>query len=150
VQNDGAITQYFGKNLVNTVADGIYHIGFNIQDNRLLNEDGDANARLNDVSSWLNYFYLQKTIIYGDNSSDTITGTNLAEHLMGYGGNDVLSGGGGDDLIDGDWGCDTLSGGVGNDLLYGGADNDQLDGGEDSDTYYVSGNLAGGWSSFQG
>ena len=56
----------------------------------------------------------------------------------------------GDNLIDGDWGSDTLSGGVGNDLLYGGADNDQLDGGEGSDTYYVSGNLAGGWSSFQG
>ncbi|WP_430015857.1 hypothetical protein ACQY1Z_26250 [Microcystis aeruginosa FBCC-A68] len=150
VQNDGATTQYFGKNLVNTVADGLYHIGFTIQDNRLVNEDGDANALLNDVASWLNYFYLQKTIIYGDNSSDTITGTNLAEHLMGYGGNDVLSGGGGDDLIDGDWGSDNLSGGVGNDFLYGGADNDQLDGGEDSDTYYVSGNLAGGWSSFQG
>jgi Ca2+-binding RTX toxin-like protein len=150
VQNDGATTQYFGKNLVNTVADGLYHIGFVIQDNRLLNEDGDANARINDVASWLNYFYVQKTIIYGDDSNDTITGTNLAEHLMGYGGNDVLNGGGGDDLLDGDWGSDTLLGGAGNDLFYGGADNDNLDGGEGSDTYYVSGNLAGGWSSFQG
>ena len=69
---------------------------------------------------------------------------------MGYGGNDILNGGGGDDLLDGDWGADTLLGGAGNDFLYGGADNDNLDGGEGSDTYYVSGNLADGWSSFQG
>jgi hypothetical protein len=46
VQNDGANTNYFGQNLVNTVADGIYHIGFTIENGRFLNEDGDANATL--------------------------------------------------------------------------------------------------------
>ncbi|MFN9174066.1 MAG: hypothetical protein ACK58N_05995 [Synechocystis sp.] len=150
VQNDGATTQYFGKNLVNTVADGIYHIGFTIQENYFVNEDGDPNAYLNDVASWLNYFYLQKTLIYGSNAKDTINGTNLAEHLMGYSGADTLNGGGGDDLLDGDWGSDILKGGAGNDLLYGGSDNDKLDGGDGSDLYYVSGNLAEGWWSFQG
>jgi hypothetical protein len=56
VQNDGASTTFFGENLVNTVADGIYHLGFMIKDGHLLNEDGDRNAALSDVADWLNYF----------------------------------------------------------------------------------------------
>ncbi len=55
VQNDGASTRLFdGKNAVNTVADGLYHLGFDIRGNRLLNEDGDANASLDQVAFWLN------------------------------------------------------------------------------------------------
>lgn len=53
VQDDGAITRLFAENAVNTVVDGIYHIGFEIKDGRLLNEDGNANARLEDVAYWL-------------------------------------------------------------------------------------------------
>ncbi len=54
VQNDGATTQLFGdSNAVNTVADGIYHLGFEIEGGRLLNEDGDRNASLEDVAFWL-------------------------------------------------------------------------------------------------
>lgn len=68
VQNDGANTTFFGRNLVNTVLDGIYHIGFRITtDNRFENEDGDANATISDVADWLTYFY-------GDQST---TGTGL-------------------------------------------------------------------------
>ncbi|MEW8075385.1 MAG: hypothetical protein AB2815_06330, partial [Candidatus Sedimenticola endophacoides] len=66
VQNDGASTYMFGKNFVNTVADGIYHLGYEIQGDRVLNEDGDANAKLTDLADWLNYFYMDK--------SDTGTG----------------------------------------------------------------------------
>ena len=54
VQNDGANTDLFGRNAVNTVADGLYHLGFLIEDKRLQNEDGDKNASLNQVSEWLN------------------------------------------------------------------------------------------------
>ncbi len=54
VQGDGATTQLFGKNAVNTVADGLYHLGFEIQGKRLLNEDGMANATLGQISEWLN------------------------------------------------------------------------------------------------
>ncbi len=54
VQNDGATTRLFGGlNAVNTVADGIYHLGFEIESNRLLNEDGNRNASLESVASWL-------------------------------------------------------------------------------------------------
>jgi len=150
VQNDGAVTQYLGQNLVNTVADGLYHIGFEIQENRLVNEDGDANASLGDVASWLNYFYGEKVVILGSGGKDTVTGTTGADHLLGYGGGDTLDGGAGNDLLDGDWGADTLKGGTGDDVLYGGAENDKLDGGQGSDTYFVSGNEAEGWWSFQG
>ena len=54
VQNDGASTSLFGRNAVNTVADGIFHLGFMIKDNRLVNEDGNDNASLSSVSEWLN------------------------------------------------------------------------------------------------
>ena len=54
VQNDGAITRLYGNNAVNTVADGIYHLGFDIVGERLLNEDGNANARVETVAWWLN------------------------------------------------------------------------------------------------
>jgi len=58
IQNDGATTQFFGQNLVNTVADGIFHYGFEIRGDNFLNEDGDTNQSLSDVSGWLNYFGL--------------------------------------------------------------------------------------------
>jgi len=54
VQNDGASKQMFGKNAVNTVFDGIYHLGFLTTDkNRLKNEDENANASFKDVALWL-------------------------------------------------------------------------------------------------
>jgi len=56
LQNDGATSRYRCENLTNTVADGIYHLGFAIQGNRLLNEDGDANATLQQVADWLTQF----------------------------------------------------------------------------------------------
>jgi hypothetical protein len=54
VQNDGATTTLFNRNAVNTVADGIYHLGFAIVGDQLLNEDGNKNAGLASVADWLN------------------------------------------------------------------------------------------------
>ncbi|MBK8085133.1 MAG: hypothetical protein IPK28_15680 [Devosia sp.] len=149
VQNDGASTNYFGRNLVNTVADGIYHFGFAIENGRFLNEDGDANQTLVDVSAWINYFYGGKTLIYGTGNADEINGTDASEHIVADSGNDEIDAGGGADLIYGGWGCDVILGGAGEDLLYGQGGNDRLDGGEDGDIYRVSGNVAGGWASFE-
>ncbi|HND51936.1 MAG TPA: hypothetical protein PLV92_06050, partial [Pirellulaceae bacterium] len=53
VQNDGATSRLFGNNAVNTVADGIYHLGFAIEGDSFLNEDGAANARVETVAAWL-------------------------------------------------------------------------------------------------
>ena len=54
VQNDGAKSELFTRNAVNTVADGLYHLAFEIEKGRLVNEDGDKNASLENVSYWLN------------------------------------------------------------------------------------------------
>ncbi len=150
VQNDGANTQYFEKNLVNTVADGIYHMGFEIQEGRFLNEDGNDNASLSDVAAWLNYFYKGATLINGTGSGDSIDGDDDAEDIEGNNGNDVINAGGGNDLINGDHGNDNIQGGTGNDILVGGIGNDTMDGGDGSDVYYITGNQAEGYKSFNG
>ncbi len=55
VQNDGAKTKLFGKNAINRVFDGIFHLGFETPyKNRLVNEDGNKNASFKRVASWLN------------------------------------------------------------------------------------------------
>ena len=150
VQNDGANTNYFGKNLVNTVADGLYHFGFQIQGNNFLNEDGNANAALSDVGNWLNYFYKGATWINGNDTAETLTGSAAAEEIVARGGNDVVDGGTGNDLIWGGGGNDTIFGGAGDDLVYAGANEDRLDGGLGNDTYRVTGTQAEGWASFEG
>ena len=55
VVNDGAKTRLFGKNAINKVADGIYHLGFKSPyKNRLVNEDGNKNVPFKKVAYWLN------------------------------------------------------------------------------------------------
>jgi len=54
IQNDGATTRLQADNLMNTVADGIYHLGFETnRKDRLVNEDGNANQRFEKVAWWL-------------------------------------------------------------------------------------------------
>ena len=148
VQGDGGSTEYFGRNLINTIADGMYHIGFEIENGRFLNEDGNSNQTLSDVSAWLNYFYGGKTITYGTDAGDKITGTTASEHILGEDGNDSIDGGGGGDLIYGGWGDDQVKGGAGTDLIYGEGGRDTLDGGQDGDIYRVSGSEDDGWCGF--
>ncbi|MEF8728014.1 MAG: calcium-binding protein [Accumulibacter sp.] len=139
VQGNGATTRFFGQNLVDTVGDGIYHLGFEIRDGRFLNEDGDANASLSDVATWLNFFYGKAPIVLGDEAANTINGDERAEQLNAGGGNDSISAGGGNDLVYGGWGSDSVRGGEGNDLIYGGFGNDNLEGGFGDDTFRVAG-----------
>ncbi|MGL6211669.1 MAG: LamG-like jellyroll fold domain-containing protein, partial [Paracoccaceae bacterium] len=56
VQNDGGHARLFGQNGIDGVLDSIYHIGFAIRDGRFVNEDGDANATVEDVAFWLDTF----------------------------------------------------------------------------------------------
>ena len=54
VQNDGATTRMYADNVMNSIADGIYHLGFKTnQKNRLLNEDGNKNKSFEKVAWWL-------------------------------------------------------------------------------------------------
>ncbi|MBK7989588.1 MAG: hypothetical protein IPK05_05435 [Comamonadaceae bacterium] len=143
VQNDGANTNYFGQNLVNTVADGIYHIGFTIENGRFLNEDGDANATLADVASWLNYFIKGSTLVIGADAASLLTGTDGADQIIGQWNADTIEAGAGDDLVNAGYGNDLIRGGDGDDLLLGEGGDDTMDGGNGSDTYQVTGNQAG-------
>ncbi|RUM59716.1 MAG: hypothetical protein DSY66_05765 [Persephonella sp.] len=65
IQKDGAKIKLFGKNAINKVFDGIYHLGFPIIGKRLTNEDGNKNAKIKNVAFWLNKL-LEKDIKNGD------------------------------------------------------------------------------------
>ncbi len=57
VQNDGATTKLFDKNAVNTIIDGIYHVGFgSANKNNIYNEDLNNNQKYSDLAYWLSYF----------------------------------------------------------------------------------------------
>ena len=141
IQNDGGSTQFFDRNLINTVADGMFHVGFEIEGEVFVNEDGDRNQSLSDVSSWVNYFLNTTRLTVGTDAGEVLVGNDERDQLLGNGGDDLLEGGAADDLLDGGWGRDTLQGGLGSDLLEGGFDDDLLDGGEDGDLYLVSGSI---------
>lgn len=58
MQNDRATSVFFGRNPVNTVLDGIHHVGFSITFiDRFNNEVCNANANVSDVADWLPDFY---------------------------------------------------------------------------------------------
>lgn len=152
VQGDGGSLRFEGQSLIDTVADGIFHFGFAIQGERFVNEDGNANASLGQVATWLNEIYLDKAIAFGGSTADTLVLGNADDKAYGLDGNDTISGrtgndslfggkgcdllygGDGNDRLDGAEGADQLIGGAGDDLLLGGAANDTLCGGDGNDT----------------
>ncbi len=85
---------------------------------------------------WIDIAEPGPTIINGNETDNTLTGTALDDEIYGLQGNDTLSGGAGDDLMSGGEGDDLLIGGEGDDTLYGKDGNDQLDGGNGNDHYY--------------
>lgn len=90
------------------------------------------------------------SIIYGDNSENTLDGGAGDDTIFGLGGDDILIGGRDslasrdinntipvadlEDQTESDDGNDTLYGGGGNDTILGGQGNDILDGGSGNDT----------------
>ncbi len=140
IQNDGSNTDFFGQNLVNTVADGIYHMCFPICDGRFLNEDGDLNQTLDDIATWLNFFYNNATVIEGGGGDDLLVADERTAQINAGGGNDTVTGSVGNDLIYGDWGDDSIDGGAGNDIIYGGSGDDTLKSGAGDDIFRVTGN----------
>lgn len=94
VQNDGGTTKLFGENYIDTVADGIYHLGFKIEDGRFLNEDGDADASVNDVAKWLNHFMLKTKLVSGTDGNDRICNGSGSQQVDAGNGNDFVATGG--------------------------------------------------------
>jgi len=142
VQNDGGNGYLETRNLINTVIDGIYHVGFEIIDGRVVNEDGNANASLEELSHWLTYYMTGGASHYfATDLDDRADGRELDDTLHLGAGNDRGNGGAGDDILYGDAGDDALNGGSGNDKLFGAAGDDSLYGSDGNDV------LAGGGGS---
>jgi Ca2+-binding RTX toxin-like protein len=150
IQGDGGTTEFRGQNFVNTVVDGLFHLGFAIENGHFLNEDGDANASLVDVANWLNALALgnhningtagddnlnsgQSSAIFSDFDNETFLAGDGNDTVNAGAGNDVVDGGNGNDTLNGGSGDDTLNGNDGNDTLGGDAGNDAMDGGTGDD-----------------
>ncbi len=74
VVNDGAKTKIFGKNAINRVFDGIYHLGFNTHlKNQLLNEDGNRNTSYKNIALWLD------SLLREDLEAGTLANPNIKE-----------------------------------------------------------------------
>lgn len=159
LQNDGGTLEFRGRNFVDTIADSIYHYGFQVQDGHYFNEDGNTNASLIDVAGWLNYFLNGRSVVWGTDADETLGTSDYdqafglarsetfyaglgdddiwaglgADRIFGGAGNDREGGGEGNDRMLGEGGNDILWGEAGQDVQIGGAGNDTLSGGLDSD-----------------
>ncbi len=73
LQGDGGTAQLFGQDAINTVFDGIFHVGFATQWDRFVNEDGNANARVETVAWWLN------TLLAADLEAGTLVNNGVGQ-----------------------------------------------------------------------
>lgn len=163
LQGDGGTSYLFGEDAVDTVLDGIYHIGFQTIGDRFANEDGNANARVETVAYWLNE--LLSADPFGSPGSGPGSGVGSADHpnvvedkalntrlasgalnltLTGTAGNgkgnalaNRLAGNDYANSLDGGDGNDLLVGNGGADSLIGGRGVDTMRGGEGDDSYFV-------------
>ncbi|WP_408589762.1 LamG-like jellyroll fold domain-containing protein [Novosphingobium sp.] len=162
IQGDGGTSYLFGRDAINTIMDGIFHIGFDNADGRFLNEDGNENQRVEDVAWWLNS-------LLGDSSTYTpgpaigplgsaaapnvavtsglntqlapgaltLTLNGTAVNGTGNALDNTIVGNASANQLDGGAGDDKLSGGAGDDTLIGGTGKDDMTGGTGNDTYFV-------------
>lgn len=163
IQGDHGASYLLGDTAIDTVMDGIYHIGFDTKWDRFVNEDGNANARVETVTYWLNELLgttglpapgpgtaplvgsaarPHVTVKEGlnvklatDARSLTLTGT--AVNGTGNAAENKLVGNALNNMLDGGSGNDTLLGGSGNDTLLGALGTDTMIGGAGDDTYYL-------------
>ncbi len=162
IQNDGGTLVFQGHAFIDTVADAIYHFGFEIRNGRYYNEDGNDNETAVDVAGWLNYFLNGVNIIYGSDGNDELGSGAYSDYfakarsetfMAGDGrdkiwadigndkvwagqGNDMSGGGKGHDRMYGEAGQDTLWGDQGNDRMFGGSGDDILGGGDGNDAMH--------------
>jgi Ca2+-binding RTX toxin-like protein len=160
--NHGA-SYLLGDSAIDTVMDGIYHIGFETKWDRFLNEDGNANARVETVTYWLNELLggtplpapgpgtspfvgsassPNVTVINGLNvklaaDASSLTLKGLALNGIGNSGDNTITGNDQANMLEGRAGNDKLVGGAGADVLMGGDGKDTMIGGTGDDIYWV-------------
>jgi hypothetical protein len=78
LQGDGGSLDYKGKNFVDDVVDGLQHLGFDLQGENFVNEDGNKNISLETMTDYLNKAY------FGDFGSElTEAGNNKGQKPVG-------------------------------------------------------------------
>jgi Ca2+-binding RTX toxin-like protein len=144
LQNDGGMSKFQGRALVDTVIDAVFHVGFNVDNGRFVNEDGNQNERVTDVARWLNYFLNGRSTVFGDAGDNELYSGKFSaavaaaanETYDAGAGNDKIWADAGDDIVFAGDGDDESGGGTGNDLMYGGSGDDELFGDKGDDTIY--------------
>jgi Ca2+-binding RTX toxin-like protein len=135
VQNDGGTLKFQGRDFIDTVADAVYHYGFDIIGGRYVNEDGNANELAADVAGWLNYFVNGVNIVYGTAGRDEL-GSGEYSAYFANAAHETFDAGAGDDKVWADKGNDTVLAGTGNDTVGGGSGHDKVYGGAGNDTLW--------------
>lgn len=90
VENDHANSFIFNRHIVNDVLDGIYHIGFEFDGDRFLNDGGIGEATLTDTAAWLNGILYGPKLIVGTTGDDVFIPTSEAEFFDGGAGYDIV------------------------------------------------------------
>lgn len=112
-----ALLQWIQVANLENIANGISILNRTTADPYVKYEDF-ASGRTIRIGGAVDEFRTQ--VLFGDSSSNTLTGYGLNDRLYGGGGNDYLAGKIGSDHLEGGLGNDTLVGGSGNDILLGG------------------------------
>ena len=168
VQNNGSVLEFMGRDMIDTVIDGVYHIGYPYRggySGYFLNEDLAQNEDVTDIAGWLNYFLNGVHIRYGSSGNDMLGSGRYSAAVrsaanetfeVGAGndsvyadvgndtvyagaGKDEVGGGKGHDQIYGEGGTDRLGGDEGKDTIWGGTGNDTIGGGKGNDKLYGEG-----------
>ncbi len=163
VAGNHSASYLFGQDAVNAVMEGIYDIGFDTKWDRFVDENGNANQRVESVTYWLNELLgttalpapgpayspfvgsaavPNVTVTQGLNvklaaEAKNLTLAGVAVNGAGNAGDNTITGNGQANLLEGGAGNDTLIGGSGNDLLMGGVGKDTMIGGKGDDTYWI-------------
>jgi len=153
----------FGEDALNTVMEGIYDIAFATKWDRFVDENGNANERVESVTYWLNELLgttplpapgpgtsplvgsaaaPDVTVTQGLNvklaaAAKSLTLAGLAVNGAGNAADNTITGNAQANLLEGGGGNDTLNGGSGNDMLMGGTGNDTMIGGTGDDSYWI-------------
>lgn len=137
VQDDGGTSMLEYDDLVDSVFDGLYHLGFEINNGIIYNEDGNANATVGHLAHWLTWAMTGGSSVYfGTGRGEFISGANLDDEIFAGHGADNVVGNTGNDTLHGQRGDDLVSGGAGNDNLFGGLGHDEVNGGDGDDNMY--------------
>ena len=163
VAGNHSASYLFGEDALNTVMEGIYDIAFATKWDRFVDENGNANERVESVTYWLNELLGTTPLPAPGPGTSPLVGSAAAPDVvvtkglnvklaaeaksltlsgtaMNGAGNvkdNTITGNDQANMLEGGAGNDTLKGNGGNDTLMGGVGADTMIGGLGDDSYWV-------------